>query len=362
MNKPSNFNLFSLIRKNIINITPYISARSEHSIEEKKSIFLDANENSFGSTLEYKNYYNRYPDPFQNELKRKISNIKKIPSSNIFLGNGSDEIIDLIYRIFSIPKMDHSIIFPPTYGMFEIIGKINDVDLVKIPLTKNDYQLDVEKIKRVFNKNSKILFICSPNNPTGNDINRISIEKIINTFPGIVVIDEAYIDFSKEKSFIEKLDKFPNMIVLQTLSKSWGLAGIRIGICFASNLIINFMNKIKYPYNINIFSQKIAIEALDNKNIFFNNIKRILYEKKYMINALNKISIIEKIYPSSSNFIFVKILFSSKNLYQYLIRKKIFVRDRSNIFLCKNCLRITIGTHEENKYLIKFIKKYSLKF
>ncbi|WP_235609911.1 histidinol-phosphate transaminase [Blattabacterium punctulatus] len=363
MNKDdfSNFNLNSLIRDNILKIDPYLSAREEYSYQEKNSIFLDANENSFGSPLSFSNSYNRYPDPLQKELKKKISEIKKISSSKIFLGNGSDEIIDLIYRIFSRPNTDNVIIFPPTYGMYEVSGKIHGVDIVKVFLTEEEYQLNLKKIKKVINLYSRIIFICSPNNPTGNDIKKEDIENIIKKFPGIVVLDEAYIDFSEKESFSLELEKYPNLIILQTLSKSWGLAGLRIGIAISSEEIIQWMNKVKFPYNVSQISQKIAIQALNNKDLFFYHLKNILSERKYMEDSLTKIPIIDKVYPSSSNFILVKISFSSKNLYQHLIDKKIIVRDQSKIILCNECLRITVGTHEENEYLIDQMKKYSEK-
>lgn len=356
----SNFNLISLIRENILFIEPYISARIEYK-EEKNSIFLDANENSFGAPLSFYNSYNRYPDPLQEKLKKKISSIKNIPPSKIFLGNGSDEIIDLIYRIFSCPGKDDAIIFPPTYGMYEVCGKIHGANIIKIPLLEEEYQLNLKDIKKVINNycNNKIIFICSPNNPTGNNIIREDIKSLIKMFTGIIVLDEAYIDFSFESSISEEIDKFPNLIVLQTLSKSWGLAGLRIGIAIASKEIIYWMNKIKFPYNISINSQEIAMKALDNKDLFFYNLKNILSEREYLENSLKRIPIVDKVYPSSSNFFLVKINSSSIHLYQYLINKKIIVRDRSKVILCENCLRITVGTHEENEYLISNIKKYS---
>ncbi|WP_185862310.1 histidinol-phosphate transaminase [Blattabacterium cuenoti] len=355
-----NFDLNSLIRDNIFNVDPYLSARTEH-YQEKNSIFLDANENSFGPPLSFLNSYHRYPDPLHKKLKKKISELKNISSSKIFLGNGSDEIIDLIYRIFSRPEIDHAIIFPPTYGMYEVSGRIHGVDVIKVPLLiENKYQLNLGKIEKIVNIYSKIIFICSPNNPTGNDIKRKDIEDITKKFSGIVVLDEAYIDFSNQESLSIEIDKYPNLIIIQTLSKSWGLAGLRIGIAIASKEIIQWMNKIKHPYNISFLSQEIAIKALENKDLFFYHLKNILSERKYMEKTLKKIPIIQKVYPSSTNFLLVKINFSSKNLYQYLMEKKIFVRDRSKIILCNNCLRITIGTHEENEYLINQIKKYSI--
>ncbi|WP_185865180.1 histidinol-phosphate transaminase [Blattabacterium cuenoti] len=360
-NKSLNFDLCSLIRKNILNIKPYSSARSEHKNKNfKKTILLDANENSFGSPLFFNNYYNRYPDPLQEKLKIRISKIKNISPDNIFLGNGSDEIIDLIYRIFANPYKDHSIIFPPTYGMYEVSGKIHGVNVIKIPLIRGIYQLDLFELKKYINIFSKIIFICSPNNPTGNDIKKEDIKKIIKKFSGIVVLDEAYIDFSSEKSFSMEINKYPNLIILQTLSKAWGLAGIRIGIGIASREIIYWMNKVKNPYNISSLSQEIAFKALENKDLFFYHIKNIITERDYMINILNNIPFVNKIYPSSTNFILVKFKCPSYKIYHYLIDKKIFVRDRSKITLCSNCLRITIGTHKENKYLINQIHKYNI--
>ncbi|WP_238786147.1 histidinol-phosphate transaminase [Blattabacterium cuenoti] len=356
MNK---FNLNSLIRNNILKLDPYISARNEHH-KEKNYIFLDANENSFGSPLSFFNSYNRYPDPLQKELKEKISDLKNISPSHIFLGNGSDEIIDLVYRIFSRPGIDHAIVFPPTYGMYEVSGKIHGVDIIKIFLTKENYQLNLDKLEKIVNSNSKIIFICSPNNPTGNDLIRKDIENITKKFKGIVVLDEAYIDFSHQKSLSIEIDKYPNLIILQTLSKSWGLAGLRIGIAIASVDIIQWMNKIKYPYNISLLSQEIAIKALENRDLFFFHLKNIISEREYMQESLKKIPIIQKVYPSSANFLLTKINFSSKSLYQHLIKKKIVVRDRSKIILCNNCLRITVGTHEENEFLIKQIREYSI--
>ncbi|AER40475.1 histidinol-phosphate aminotransferase [Blattabacterium sp. (Mastotermes darwiniensis) str. MADAR] len=358
----SSFNLNSLIRDNILKIDPYLSAREEYSKKGNEYILLDANENSFGAPLSFSNSYNRYPDPLQMELKRKISEIKKISPSKIFLGNGSDEIIDLIYRIFSRPNRDHSIIFPPTYGMYEVSGKIHGVDIVKVLLTEENYQLNLKKIKEVINPYSRIIFICSPNNPTGNNLKRKDIQKIIKKFTGVVVLDEAYIDFSEQESFSVEIEKYPNLIILQTLSKSWGLAGLRIGIAITSEDIIQWMNKVKFPYNISKISQKIAIQALENKDLFFYHLKNILSERKYMEEALNKIPIIQKVYPSSSNFLLVKVSFPSRKIYKYLVEKNVIVRDRSKIILCDECLRITIGTHEENEYLINQMKKYSEKF
>ncbi|WP_185882565.1 histidinol-phosphate transaminase [Blattabacterium cuenoti] len=353
----SNFDINNLVMDHIKQLYPYLSARKEYSFNQN-AIFLDANENSFGSPLSSLNSYHRYPDPLQIELKHKIAEIKNISSSKIFLGNGSDEIIDIIYRIFSKPRIDHSIIFPPTYGMYEVSGKIHGVDVIKVLLIKKTYQLDIQHFRKIVNLNSKIIFICSPNNPTGNNLKKEDIETIIEEFNGIIVLDEAYIDFSNQESFYKKIDKYPNLIIIHTLSKSWGLAGLRIGIAIASEAIIQWMNKIKSPYNINNISQELAIQALDNKDLFFYNLKKILSERKYMSLALKTIPIVKKVYPSDANFLLVKLSCSPNKFYKYLLQNNIIVRNISQILLCNNCLRITIGTNEENRFLIKKMQEY----
>ncbi|WP_185872908.1 histidinol-phosphate transaminase [Blattabacterium cuenoti] len=356
----SNFDINNLVMDNIKQLYPYLSARKEYRFNQK-AIFLDANENSFGSPLSSLNSYHRYPDPLQIELKHKIAEIKNISYSKIFLGNGSDEIIDIIYRIFSQPMRDNSIIFPPTYGMYEVSGKIHGVDVIKVSLIKETYQLNIKQIIKNINSNSKIIFICSPNNPTGNNLKKEDIETIIEKFNGIIVLDEAYIDFSNQESFYKKIDKYPNLIILHTLSKSWGLAGLRIGIAIASEAIIQWMNKIKSPYNINKISQQLAIQALENKDLFFYNLKKIISERNYMSLALQTIPIVHKVYPSDANFLLVQLSCSTNKFYKYLLKHNIIVRDRSQIALCNNCLRITIGTNEENKYLIKQMQQYEYK-
>jgi len=346
------FDLNKILRENIKNLVPYSSARDEFKGEA--SIFLDANENAYGSPLE-KNY-NRYPDPFQLKLKEKISKIKGVPVKNIFLGNGSDEVIDILYRAFCNPGKDNAILSPPTYGMFEVSANINNVEIKKVSLTE-EFQLNAEGISEVVDDNTKLIFLCSPNNPTGNSLDRADIEFILNNFEGIVIVDEAYINFSKHKSFTLELNEYPNLVVMQTLSKAWGMAGLRIGMAFASEEIISVFNKIKPPYNINEASQQLAIKALDNIEQVNIWIKEIVNEREKLMKSLVDFSFLQKIYPSDANFLLVKTT-EPKKIYRYLVEKGIIVRDRSNIALCEDCLRITVGTKEENKKLIEALNQY----
>lgn len=346
------FDLDGLVRKNIKNLKPYSSARTEYS--GSASIFLDANENSFGSPLPEN--FNRYPDPLQWQLKEELSKIKGIPPQNIFIGNGSDEVIDLAYRIFCEPGKDNVIICPPTYGMYSVSGNINDVEIKEVKLT-HDFQLDVDAILNKVNSNTRLLFICSPNNPTGNNMNRVDVETLINNFTGLVIIDEAYINYSRQKSFLQELTEYENLIVMQTLSKAWGLAALRLGLCFASEKIIELFNKIKPPYNINKASQQLGIEALLGINEVNSNIKITVEQRDILQNELQQLNFIKKIYPSDSNFILIK-TDNANNLYQYLSAKEIIVRNRSKEPLCENCLRITVGTPGENKTLIEALKNY----
>jgi len=341
------FNLDSLVRDNIKKMTAYSSAR--HEFTGNASIYLDANENSFGSPLP--DNFNRYPDPLQMQVKEKLSKIKGVPVQNIFLGNGSDEAIDLLYRIFCAPGRDNAIIFPPTYGMYEVCAEMNDVKMKKVNLTKQ-YQLDIEAIETAIDTFTKLIFICSPNNPTGNSINRADVEIILNNFDGIVIIDEAYINYSKQRSFIAELTEYPNLVVMQTLSKAWGLAGLRLGMAFASQPIIELMNKVKYPYNINTATQLLALEALDNIDWVNEHIATTVVERENLKNELLKLSFTEDVYPSDANFLLAKMK-SARNIYEQLCDKGIIVRDRSKVALCEDSLRITIGTPEENKLLIE---------
>ena len=340
------FELNKLIRGNIKNLQPYSSAR--HEFTGKASVFLDANENAYGSPLTEK--FNRYPDPLQWQLKFKIANIKGVPAENIFVGNGSDEVIDLAYRIFCNPGKDNVIICPPTYGMYQVSGNINDIAIKKVNLTTN-FQLDVAGILDAVDSNTKLLFICSPNNPTGNNMDRSSVEILLNNFPGIVIIDEAYINFSKQKTFIQELTEYPNLIVMQTLSKAWGLAALRLGLCFASMDIIDLFNKVKPPYNINEASQQFALEALQQTEQVNHWIQEVVAQRVQLEHELLKFSFVEYIYESDANFILVKVS-NATALYDFLSEKGIVVRNRSNETLCVNCLRITVGTPAENEILI----------
>ncbi len=346
------FDLQTLVRENIKNLKPYSSAR--HEFTGKASVFLDANENAFGSPLPEK--FNRYPDPLQWHLKFELAKIKGVPAENIFIGNGSDEVIDLAYRIFCTPQKDNVIVCPPTYGMYEVSGDINDVAVKKINLLSG-FQLDVQGILAAADSNTKLIFICSPNNPTGNNMRREDVEMILNNFNGLVLIDEAYINFSKQKTFIQELTEYPNLIVMQTLSKAWGLAALRLGLCYASMDIIGLFNKVKPPYNVNDASQQLGAEALQNTSLVNEWITKVVQQKEWLMNAMADFSFTEKIYPSDANFFLVKVTDADK-LYNYLSLHEIVVRNRSKDPGCENCLRITIGTPEENQQLINILKKY----
>lgn len=343
------FNLNDLLRPHIRSMQPYASARDEY--EGNEGIFLDANENAYGSVTSEP--YNRYPDPHQKELKKRISEIKGVPADQIFLGNGSDEPIDLIYRLFCNPGKDNAIIMPPTYGMYEVSGTLNEVALKKISLTP-DFQIETKAVVQAIDKNTKIIWCCTPNNPTGNDVSSDSIKEIIESFSGIVVVDEAYIDFTEQKSFTGLLEKYPNLIVLQTFSKAWGLAGLRLGMAFASKEIIKLLNKIKAPYNINAVTQQLVLEGLKNISWKEETVRKVLDDKNDLTKKLTNLSSVKKVYPSNSNFILVKID-NARSVYNNLIEKKIIVRDRSGVKLCEDCLRISVGTPEENTKLVNAI-------
>lgn len=349
-----NFDLNEIIRENIKKLVPYSSARDEFRGEA--TVFLDANENSLGSPLTQ--WYNRYPDPLQMKLKTSISSIKGIKPENMLLGNGSDECIDLLFRAFCDPGTDNIIICPPTYGMYEVSANINNVLVKKIPLLEN-FQLDIQAIAEAIDGNTKMIFICSPNNPSGNAIERKDIEIILNNYYGLVVIDEAYINFSKYRSFIPELKEYSNLVVLQTFSKAWGLAAIRLGMCFASENIIAVLNKIKPPYNISGPVQDIALKAIENIDQVNAMIKEIVKERNVLAKELSTLPVVEFIYPSDANFLLVK-LKDANGAYSYLVDRGIIVRNRSNIILCENCLRITVGTPAENMNLIEALKNYPL--
>jgi histidinol-phosphate aminotransferase len=347
------FNLNNLLRENIKNLVPYSSARDEFKGEA--SVYLDANENSYGSPLPAA--FNRYPDPLQFAVKTRISEIKGVPPRNIFLGNGSDEAIDILFRAFCRPGIDNVITVPPTYGMYEVSANINDVAIKKVPLT-GDYQLNLEGIAAAIDENTKLIFICSPNNPTANSINRNDVETILANFNGLVVIDEAYINYSRQKTFIQELTEYSNLVVLQTLSKAWGLAGLRIGMAFASEEIIEVFNRVKPPYNINQASQQLALEALSNIEQVNGWIKETINEREKLITSLAQLPIVLKIYPSDANFILVKTT-DARGIYNYLVERGIIVRDRSKVELCEGSLRITIGTPAENEKLIDVLKSFA---
>ncbi len=347
------FDINNIIRKNIKDLTPYSSARDEFKGEA--SIYLDANENAFGSPLAAS--YNRYPDPMQHQVKLRLSEIKGVPARNIFLGNGSDEAIDILFRSFCNPGTDNVILMPPTYGMYEVSANINDVHIKKVQLTA-DYQLNMEGIAEAIDTNTKLIFVCSPNNPTGNSINRDDVETLLTNFNGLVVVDEAYINFSRQKTFIQELTEYSNLVVLQTLSKAWGLAGLRLGMAFASEEIIEVMNKVKPPYNINEATQQLTLEALQNVSTVNKWITETLQQRDILVKGLTKFNFVLDIYPSDANFILVKTSYP-KNIYNFLVQHGIIVRDRSKVELCEGALRITIGKPEENQQLIATLTNYN---
>jgi len=341
-------NIDRLIRPNIKALKPYASARDEFKEFSSNMVFLDANENPFDNGV------NRYPDPQQLVVKRKLSEIKNIPVENILLGNGSDEVLDLIFRVFCEPNQDNIITLPPTYGMYSVLANLNAIDIVAVQLN-SDFEPNVDDILKSQNDNSKLLFICSPNNPTANSFEAQRIEKLIKLFKGIVVVDEAYIDFSSEESWLSRLNEFPNLIVTQTLSKAYGMAGIRLGVCFASTQIVDTLNKIKPPYNVNELTQSKALERLVNFDEVKQEISGILKERKLLTQKLKDISFIENVYASDANFLLVKVDNATKR-YNQLIKKGIVVRNRTNQVLCENCLRFTVGTSTENNKLIETLK------
>lgn len=347
------FDLNKLVRENIKQLKPYSSARSEFSGVAK--VFLDANENSFGSPLT--KWYNRYPDPLQWELKKKISTIKNIAPENILLGNGSDECIDLLIRAFCDPQKDNLIICPPTYGMYEVYAHINDVGIKEVPLHSN-FQLNLEGLENAIDINTKLIFFCSPNNPTGNSMDREDIEMVVNNFDGIVVIDEAYINYSRHRSFIGELKDYPNLVIMQTFSKAWGLAALRLGMNFASIEVIDILNKIKPPYNINQATQELAIKALDHIDDVNTMIKETVKQRDVLEKELAQIPFVQKIYPSDANFVLVK-MSDATAVYNFLKEKGIIVRNRSNVILCEDCLRITVGTPGENEQLLQVMMSYN---
>lgn len=339
--------LQELIRPNIWSLAPYSCARNEFTGEA--SVFLDANENPYNQP------FNRYPDPLQLQLKDKIAALKDVRPSQIMLGVGSDEPIDLIFRIFCEPGQDNVVAINPTYGMYGVCADINNVTYKQVNLN-DDFSLDAQKVLKACDKHTKVIFLCSPNNPTGNSLNRSEIEKIITGFDGIVVIDEAYIDFSNEPSWLTSLDKYPNIIVLQTFSKAWGMAALRCGMAFASEDIIAFFNKVKYPYNLNLLTQEAVYKQVENADQKNEWVKALLMERKKMIESLAALPLVKHIYPTDANFVLVKVD-DANGTYKQLVDKGIIVRNRNSVTLCKGCLRITVGTPSENKQLLTALQQ-----
>lgn len=340
-------NINELLRENIKKLETYSCARNDFKGEA--SFYFDANENPFNAP------YNRYPDPLQTELKGQISKVKNIPPANIFLGNGSDEAIDLLYRTFCEPRIDNVVAIEPTYGMYRVCAEINDVEFRKVLLNKK-FDIEAYKLMDATNERTKIIWLCSPNNPTGNSLDAEEIRKILKWFRGIVVIDEAYIDFSNKESFLKEISQYPQLVILQTMSKAWGNAAIRLGMAFASEEIIQVLNKIKYPYNVNFLTQQHALKVLQDPFQMKKWVSILLEEREKLRNELSKLAIVEEIFPSDANFLLVKVK-DANMIYQYLIKKGIVVRNRHNMPLCTNCLRITVGTPDENNVLINTLKK-----
>lgn len=341
--------LKELVRPNIWRLAPYSSARNEYSGHEAH-VFLDANENPYGAPL------NRYPDPLQTELKSKLSKIKGIAPSQIFLGNGSDEAIDLCYRVFCEPKADNVVAIEPTYGMYKVCADINDVAYRPVLLDEG-YQLNADKLLAQCDAHTKLIWICSPNNPTGNNMQRDEVKKVLTTFQGIVVVDEAYSDFSSARTFREDLNLYPNLIVLNTFSKAWASAAIRLGMAFAQEPIIELFNKVKYPYNVNYLTQKRAIEVLDKRDEIDTWVNILLRERGQLIRAFSELPICKQVFHTDANF-FLARMTDAQAIYDYLVERGIIVRNRTRIRLCKDCLRVTIGSREENRELLGALRQY----
>lgn len=346
------FELDNLIRDNVKKLIPYSSARDE--FKGSASVFLDANENSLGSPL--LKWYHRYPDPLQRQVKEKLGTIKQIAAEQIFLGNGSDECIDLLYRAFCNPGKDNVIICPPTYGMYEVSANINDVEIRVAPLL-DDFQLNLAHLEQLIDANTKIIWLCSPNNPTGNSLHLHDMEMVLNNFEGLVVIDEAYINFARQQSTVHLLKDYPNLVVMQTLSKAWGLAGLRLGMMFASTNIIGIVNKIKPPYNIGQHTQELVLHALDEVGQVNDMIRAIVDMRDALVQVFQEMPIVKKVYPSDANFLLVQMM-EARKVYAYLLTQGIVVRDRSKVMLCNDCLRITIGTEAENTALVDALIGY----
>ena len=341
--------LEQLVRPNIWSLAPYSSARDEYSGKEAH-VFLDANENPYNAP------YNRYPDPLQRDVKKLLERVKGVPAENIFLGNGSDEAIDLVYRIFCEPGVDNVVSITPTYGMYKVCADINNVEYRTILLDEN-FQMQAEELLAACDDHTKVIWLCSPNNPTGNSLNRDEILRTIEGFNGIVVVDEAYIDFAQQQSLRQELPTHPNLIILQTMSKAWGSAALRLGMAFASKEIINIYNKVKYPYNVTMLTQQQAMEMLKDPFEVDKTVKILLQERTRLMQAFRELPICEQIFPTDANFFLARVTDAVK-IYDYLVDKGIIVRNRTRIQLCNNCLRITIGTRTENNELISALRQY----
>lgn len=342
------FDLDTLVRPNVRKLTPYSCARDDY--QGKVGIFLDANENPFGTL-------NRYPDPYQEELKAAVSKLKGVPVEKIFLGNGSDEIIDLCFRIFCRPGIDRALTFSPSYGMYEVSASVNDIQMIKVPLDEN-FRIEFNEVKPLLSdRNLKLILICSPNNPTGNCIGRSVVEQIIKSFKGIVLVDEAYIDFAREKSLRSAIGKYPNLVVMQTFSKAYGMASVRVGMAFASPEIVHYFNKMKPPYNISTINQRTVLRRIKKSDLYKDEISRIIFERKRVSVELKKLAVTRYVYPSDANFILVKVNNAGK-IYDSLVSRGIIVRNRSSV--ADNCLRITVGTKAENNKLLKALKEIEL--
>ncbi len=345
------FDINPLLRPHLRELKPYSSARDEYM--GKMGIFLDANENAFGSATQAA--YNRYPDPLQKELKARLAEIRGLRPEQIFIGNGSDEAIDLLIRIFCMPGTDEVLILPPTYGMYKVSASIHDITVNEVSLTR-DFELDEGAIEQALHANTKLLFICTPNNPTANCLNQQVIERLLTKTKGLIVVDEAYIDFVPHQSLLPLLDKYPRLVVLQTFSKAWGLANLRLGMAYAHPAIIDMLNKVKPPYNISGFSQKAALNALNRQDQKEKMVSQLIEQRELLRNELEKLTIVQQVYPSDTNFLLVKTT-ESEFIYQALIKQKIIIRNRSQLPLCAGCLRISIGTEKENKRLVTAMKE-----
>lgn len=341
----------NLVRQNILRLAPYSCARNEFKGGNNETVFIDANESPFGNV-------NRYPDPLQLEVKRKLAGIKKVPVANIFLGNGSDEAIDLIYRVFCEPRKDNVVTLSPSYGMYEVCADINDVECRKVTLNP-DYSFTADNVLAATDSNTKAIFLCSPNNPTGNVLPPAEVKRVLDGFSGITVIDEAYIDFCPNASWRKALPLYPRLVILSTFSKAWAAAGLRLGMAFASEEIISYFNKVKYPYNVNMLTQKRALEILGDMQRVDNDVVKILEERRRMAASLQQLPMVEKVYPSQANFLLVKVKDATAT-YNYLAENNVIVRNRNNVTLCQGCLRITIGSQKENTILLSLLRQAKL--